>query len=223
MPVALPVALDEAASLAVLAQYGVPVATSHVCTDPQSVQAAGATAGYPVVLKTAEAGTDHKSDVGGVILGLTDEAALAAAYGKLAARLGPRVTIQRQAARGVELAFGCVIDPDFGPLVMVAPGGTLVELFAERQFARAPFAPRQAEAMIRRLRMARLLDGVRGDAPRDMQAAAKALSAFSVACASLRDEIAEIDVNPVVVTETGALAVDALIVLKQWTQEGTLS
>lgn len=210
--VALPHELDEASSLSVLAGYGVPVAVSRVCSSAQSVTEAGRNLGFPVVLKTAEPGIDHKSDVGGVILGLADEAALAKAYDGLSERLGPRVTVQQQAGRGVELAFGCINDPDFGSLVMISPGGTLVELFDERQFARAPFGPQQAESMIRRLKVARLIDGIRGDAPRDMKAAAQALSAFSVACASLRDMVAEIDVNPVVVTETGAVAVDALIV-----------
>lgn len=209
---ALPACPDEAASLEVLSGFGVPGALSRVCGDAASVTAAGQALGFPVVLKTAEAGIDHKSDLGGVILDLGDAAALGAAYAELSARLGPRVVVQKQATKGVELAFGCVMDPDFGPLVMVAPGGTLVELFDERQFARAPFGPEQAERMIRRLRIARLIDGVRGAAPRDMAAAARALSAFSVACAALRDQVAEIDVNPVMVTETGALAVDALIV-----------
>lgn len=220
---ALAATLDEAASLATLAKYGVPVTSGHICTDLKVVQAVATMVGYPVVLKTAEVGIDHKSDVGGVILDLADEAALSTAYGKISALLGPRVQVQRQTARGVELAFGCVADPDFGPLVMVAPGGTLIELFDERQFARAPFGPRQAEGMIRSLRVARLIDGVRGGPPRDMLAAARALSSFSVACASLKDEIAEIDVNPVVVTEMGALAVDALIVPRRRGAEGNAS
>ncbi|KIC08793.1 hypothetical protein RA19_18080 [Leisingera sp. ANG-M1] len=212
---ALPADLDEAASLEVLSGFGVPGALSRVCSDAGSVAAAGQELGFPVVLKTAEAGIDHKSDLGGVILNLGDEIALAAAYADLSARLGPRAVVQKQASKGVELAFGCVMDPDFGPLVMVAPGGTLVELFDERQFARAPFGPGQAEKMIRRLRVAKLIDGVRGDEPRDMAAAAQALSAFSVACAAMRDQVAEIDVNPVMVTDTGAMAVDALIVPAQ--------
>lgn len=209
---ALPEVCDETASLELLAHFGVPGALSRVCPDAAAVGQAGDALGYPVVLKTAAPGMDHKSDLGGVILNLEDEEALAAAYANLSARLGPRVTVQKQAAKGVELAFGCVLDPDFGPLVMVSPGGTLVELFDERQFARAPFGPQRAEELIRRLRIARLIDGVRGEAPRDMAAAARALSRFSQACAALRDQVDEIDVNPVVVTETGAIAVDALIV-----------
>lgn len=209
---ALPEQLDESACLGVLAHFGVPGAQSRVGTDAHSIAQAGRDLGYPVVLKTAEPGIDHKSDQQGVILNLPDEAALLAAYADLAVRLGPRATVQKQAEKGVELAFGCIMDADFGPLVMVSPGGMLVELFNERQFARAPFGPERAEQLIRRLRVARLIDGVRGDAPRDMAAAAHALSAFSAACAALRHQVAEIDVNPVVVTDHGAWAVDALII-----------
>ena len=209
---ALPPHLGEEASLGLLRAYGMATVESITCDDAETLHAAAQRLGFPVVLKTAEAGIDHKSDSGGVILNLRDHAALAAAYANLSARLGPRVIVQQMVEKGVELAFGCVIDPDFGPLVMVSPGGMLVELFDERHCARAPFGPERAEALIRRLKVARLIDGMRGDAPRDMAAAANALSAFSHACAALAGQIAEIDVNPVVVTHRGAVAVDALIV-----------
>ncbi len=202
----------EAASLLLLSEYQIPVAQTRVCVEANAVKCAAEELGYPLVLKTAEPGVDHKSDQGGVVLNLVDAASLQAAYNEMSSRLGPQVIVQQQSPKGIELAFGCVDDADFGPLVMVSPGGTLVELFNEREFARAPFGPRKAEAMIRKLTVARLIDGVRGDAPRNMKAAAQALSNFSCACAALKDHVAEIDINPVVVTETGVVAVDALIV-----------
>lgn len=204
--------MDEASGLAMLAAFGVPAAQSLVCTSAEMLGDASRTLGFPLVMKTAEAGIDHKSDHGGVILNLDDHAALQSAYAELCDRLGPRVIVQPMAERGVELAFGCVMDPDFGPLVMVSAGGTLVELFDDRRFARAPFGPNRAEALIRGLKVARLIDGVRGDAPGDMRAAARALSAFSALCAGLTGHVAEIDVNPVIVTTGGAIAVDALVV-----------
>lgn len=203
--------MDEHAGLALLADFGVPVAKSLICTSPDELILAANNLGFPLVLKTAAPGIDHKSDLGGVILNLNSFDALQAAYADLSNRLGPRVIVQKMADKGVELAFGCVMDPDFGPVVMVSAGGTLVELLDDRQFARAPFGPVQAKAMIRGLKVARLLDGMRGDAPRDMDAAAQVLSAFSQACAGLANHLAEVDVNPVVVTGAGAIAVDALV------------
>ena len=94
------------------------------------------------------------------------------------------------------MAFGCVVDPDFGPLVMVSAGGTLIEVFDQRRFALAPFGPIRAEAIIRQLSVALLIDGVRGQAPRNMRAAALALSRFSIACAALAGHLIEIDVSP---------------------------
>ncbi len=122
------------------------------------------------------------------------------------------MTLQKQVERGIELAFCSLYGPDFGPLVMVSPDGILVDLFDERQFALAPFSPQQAVTMIRKLTVARLIEGARGKAPRDLRVAALALSAFSIASASLGSGAAEIETNPVVVTECGAIAVDALIV-----------
>jgi hypothetical protein len=166
---------------------------------------------YPLVLKTAEKGIDHKSDLNGVLLNLADEQALQAAYRDLKSRLGARVIVQKMSGKGVELAFGCVLDPDFGALVMVSAGGTLIEYFDDRQFALAPFDERKALRMIESLSVAKLLAGVRGSTPKNKPAAAKALSAFSMMCESLSGAILEIDVNPVIVTDIGAQALDALV------------
>jgi acyl-CoA synthetase (NDP forming) len=203
--------MDEFSSLDLLNAFGMVTARSVICDNRKMVRDAAERLGFPLVAKTAEAGIDHKSDVGGVILNLVDETALDAAYADLSQRLGPRVILQKMVEKGIELAFGCVIDKDFGPLVTVAPGGTLVELFDERQCALAPFGPAKAEAMIRRLKVSRLIDGVRGDAPRAMGAVARALSTFSRVCTALAGSLSEVDINPVVATTTEAIAVDALI------------
>ena len=133
-----------------------------VTTRDEAVAAADAT-GYPVVLKTAEDEIHHKTEADGVRLGLGDRDAVGAAYDDLAARLGPRVLVQRQLA-GVEVALGIVRDPLLGPLVVVAAGGTLVELVAERAVALPPVDRETARAMVAGLRVARLLDGYRGSA-----------------------------------------------------------
>jgi hypothetical protein len=97
---------------------------------------------------------------------------------------------------------------------MVSAGGTLVEHFSDRRFALAPFGEARALAMIQSLPIARLLDGVRGRAPSDKAAAARALSAFSIMCSALAASLSEVDVNPVIVSHSGAFAVDALVVPK---------
>jgi acetate---CoA ligase (ADP-forming) len=204
--------MDEYASLSLLSDFGVPAIPSAIAEDWAGLQAAAAGMEYPLVLKTAEKGIDHKSDLNGVLLNLADQEALQAAYHDLRSRLGARVIVQEMSGKGIELAFGCVLDPDFGALVMVSAGGTLVEYFDDRQFALAPFDERKALNMIESLSVAKLLAGVRGSAPKNKPAVAKALSAFSMMCESLSGAILEIDVNPVIVTDVGAQALDALVV-----------
>ncbi len=203
--------LEEAAGLALLADFGVPAVPCRVVEGREALIAAARELGYPLVLKTAMPGLDHKSDSGGVRLNLTDREALLAAYDDLAARLGPRAVLQPMAPKGVELAFGCVVDPDFGPLVMLAAGGILIELLADRVFALAPFGPATAGRMIARLKCRALLEGLRGAPPCDQAALAAALAAFSVLAAELGDLLSELDVNPVILGPKGLVAVDALV------------
>ncbi|MDH3472564.1 MAG: acetate--CoA ligase family protein [Rhodospirillales bacterium] len=203
--------LSEAEGLGLLRDFEVPVVPHHVAEDWPAVLAAAAELGFPVALKSAAEGLEHKSDVGGVRLNLDDAEALQAAYRDLDKRLGSRVTVQAMAPRGVELAFGCLVDPDFGPLVMVSAGGTLIELLSDRSFALAPFGPGRARRMIDRLKGRKLLDGLRGAPPCDLEALCRTLARFSVMCGALSDVLGEVDVNPVIVGQDGVLAVDALV------------
>jgi acyl-CoA synthetase (NDP forming) len=207
-------ASGEAAALGLLAAAGIATIPTRRVASVAELRAACRDLGFPVALKTAE-GHAHKSDVGGVVLGLADEAAAISAYGELARRLGPDVTIQAMAAPGVELALGVVNDPDFGPLVMAASGGVLIELLDDRVFELAPVDPSRAAAMIARLKISRLLDGYRGAPPADRAALADMIARLSRLALELRDEIAAIDVNPVVVNAAGATAVDALITFRE--------
>jgi acetyltransferase len=212
------IAPDEHAALDLLSTFGVPTIRSAVAENWDALVVAAASIGYPLAVKTAERGIDHKSDRGGVLLGIADQEALRRAYDDLRGRIGPRVIVQAMAGKGVELAMGCVRDPEFGPLVMISAGGTLVELFEDRQFALAPFDEQRALELIDRLAIARILDGVRGMAGKDKRSAARALSAFSVMCASLSDDVREIEVNPLIVTECGVVAVDGLLVCAEVAQ-----
>jgi acyl-CoA synthetase (NDP forming) len=204
--------LDEAEGLALLRDWGVPVVAAEVAGDLEGALAAAGRVGWPVALKTAVPGVAHKSDVGGVRLGLDGPEELAAAYRDLAARLGPRVLVAAMAGPGVELALGVVVDPQFGPLVMVAAGGVLVEVLGDRRFALPPVEHRQAMAMLDRLAVRPLLDGVRGAPPADLDAVARAVVDLSVLAVDLGDRLAALDVNPLVAGSDGCLAVDALVV-----------
>lgn len=199
----------EADALAMLADYGIPVARTAAAADLDEVLASAVRFGYPVALKTAVA--SHKTDVGGVVLGVEDEGVLAAAYREMAGRLGPAVTVQEMAGPGVEMALGVVHDPQFGPLVMVAAGGVLIETVRDRRLALPPLDETRARRLIDRLGTRRLLDGFRGAPPADVEAFALVLACLSVLARDLGDLIGALDVNPIVVGRRGCVAVDALV------------
>jgi len=192
----------------ILNLYGVSTpATAY----PQSEEAAVVAAqhiGYPIVLKTGDPDVVHKTDVGGVLLGLATDAAVVAGYRAVTAgSSNPAVTVQAQAAKGIELCVGIVSDPRFGPMITVGAGGTLTDLLADRRWGFAPIAAGDAEHMLDELRCAPLLHGYRGAAPVDIRAAADAVSRVAALADSHR-RIAELDINPLVVSANGALALD---------------
>jgi len=203
--------LDEAAGLAILAAYDVPVAAHRVVDGEEAAVAAAAGIGYPVVLKTAQPGVLHKTEARGVHLGLEDDAAVRRAWRDLAGRLGPRVIVASMQSPGVEIALGMVRDPQFGAVVSVSAGGVLIELLRDRRAALAPFGVAAANRMLDALALRRLLDGYRGRPAVDIDRLARAISSFSVLAHDLADLVSEIDVNPLVCGRDIA-AVDALFV-----------
>jgi acyl-CoA synthetase (NDP forming) len=172
-----------------------------------------------VVLKTAAPGIAHRSDVGGVVTDLHDAAAVGAAYDDLAARLGPEVTVHQQVSAGVELSIGIVRDAALGPMVVVAAGGVLVELLTDRAVALPPLTVAGAHRMLDRLRLRPLLDGWRGEAPVDLDSLADLVVAVSRLAHERGHELAALDLNPVIATAAGAVAVDVLIVPHAPTEE----
>ncbi|HEX6676148.1 MAG TPA: acetate--CoA ligase family protein, partial [Actinomycetes bacterium] len=208
---AAPGRLSELDGLALLADYGIAVTPALAVAGPDEAVAAAERLGWPVALKTARPDLAHKSDAGGVRLGLAGPAQLAAAWAELAARLGPAMLVAAMAPPGVELALGVVRDPQFGPLVMVAAGGVLVELLRDRRFALPPLGPRAAARLLDRLAARPLLDGVRGGPAADLGAVAGAVARLSVLAADLGDELEALDVNPLVAGPDACLAVDALV------------
>jgi len=201
-----------AAQLALLGEYGIPTARAEQVSNPEQALAAAARIGYPVVLKTDEPGVAHKSDAGGVILGLRSGEELAAAYGGLAAKLGPTALVCETIPPGTELALGVIRDPDLGPLVVVGAGGILVELIADRAVALPHLSEEQALGLLADLKVARLLAGVRGAAPADLGAIARAITGLAELASELGQDIEALDINPLICGPTGAVAVDALII-----------
>ncbi len=204
---------DATAAFDVLSDYGISsVQTRRADSSSEAIEAAESL-GFPVVLKTAEPGVDHKSDVAGVITGLADAAAVAAAYDDVSQRLGGRVVVQHQVVAGVELALGVVHDPLLGPLVVVATGGSLVEVLEQRQVALPPLSEALAEELLDRLPVvSTLLGGVRGQPPANRAAVVQAIVAVSQLALELGDSLAALDVNPLICGPDGAVAVDALFV-----------
>jgi len=201
-----------AAGLALLAEYGIDAArTERVCSADEALAAAGRI-GYPVVLKTDEPAIAHKSDAGGVLVGVKDEPALLAGYADLATRLGPAALVCQMIPAGVELALGMVTDPDLGPLIVVGAGGVLVELLADRAVTLPELAAEQPAALLSGLKVSKLLAGVRGAAPADLGAIAKAIAGVAELASELGDHIQALDINPLICSPTGAIAVDALII-----------
>ena len=199
-------------AFALLADYGIAVPASGVARSIDQVLTAADTAGYPVALKTL--GADHKSDVGGVVLDITDDTELSGAYRAMANRLGPAVSVHAMASSGVEVSIGIVRDENFGPLVIVAAGGTLVELIADRAVACPPISTTGALDMLGSLRIAKLLDGWRGEPPADINALVDVVVGFSQLAAELGDVLDAVEANPVIASPTGAIAVDALVIAR---------
>ena len=195
-----------------LRDYGIPVVRSAAAATRAAVLAAADEIGYPVVVKTGEPGIAHKSDVGGVRLGLAGPAEAGAAYDDLAARLGPRVVVSETAAPGTELALGVVRDPALGPLLVIGAGGVLVEILAERAVLLAPVTESAALAALRRLRIAPVLAGSRGQPAADLGAIADAIAGLSRLACDLGDALEALDINPLICSPTGAVAVDALLI-----------
>jgi succinyl-CoA synthetase beta subunit len=203
--------LPPGESFRLLRDYGIPTARALPADSAGAARAAAAEIGYPVVLKTAEPGVAHKSDAGGVVLGIAGAAGLAEAYAGMAARLGPRVLVCATAAGGTELSLGIVTDPGLGPLVVVGAGGVLVEHLADRVVALPPVDAGLARRMLSRLRVARLLAGFRGGPPADLGAIAAALTGVSAIACELGGELAALDINPLICGPSGAVAVDVLV------------
>ena len=199
---------DVAAAL--LSCYGIPLAPGQVVHSAEDAVEAAGRMGYPVVLKAADPDLVHKSDIGAVRLNLTDPASVSTAYQVIATALGQPeapVLVQSMADPGLELVAGVVHDPVFGSVVMLGLGGVHTDIFADRTLGLLPVTDTDAARMWRSLRAARLLTGYRGQPPVDTEAVENLVMRLGRLAEDL-PELAELDLNPVLVGPSGLVAVD---------------
>ena len=215
--------LGEAEAKAALARAGIEVPPEAVAGDPAGAAEAAARLGFPVALKVVSPDLPHKTEVGGVALGLADAAAVEAEAAAMLARVGEAapdariegLLVSRMTGEGVELIVGARVDPVMGPLVVVGLGGVFVEVLRDTATELAPIGPRRARAMLEGLRGAALLTGARGRAPLDVGAAADAVARLSALAAANEDTVGSVEINPLLVRERGAVALDALILPRE--------
>lgn len=208
-----PIANLSAESL--LTRYQIPLAPVRLARNAEEAAALADELGYPLVMKIASPDILHKSDVGGVMLDIQDRPSLLSAYAQMLERiktLSPAahiegVHLQRQAPAGQEVIVGMVRDPQFGPLMMFGSGGVEVEGLKDVAFALAPLSQAEAEEMIRKTWAGRKLKGFRSIPPADEGAVVDVLLKLS-RLALEHETISEIEINPLRVWESGALAVD---------------
>jgi acyl-CoA synthetase (NDP forming) len=213
--------LNEWESQRLLAPFGLPLVDTVFVSAAAAAPDAAEQLGYPVVVKVCSAALPHKSDVGGVALGLGDRGAVAEACRRIEANVraaAPGAAIegflvQRQARAALELALGIKTDPVFGPVVLVGSGGVLIEVLRDFRLLLPPIDPAGAEEALRGLRIGPLWDGVRGSGPLDLPAAVELLQRLGEAARALGPSISEIDLNPVAVGRRGegVTILDALI------------
>jgi acetyl-CoA synthetase len=205
--------LGQEDARALLTAYGVPFPRERVVATAEEALSAAREIGYPLVVKTARPDVLHRTEVGGVVLGVADGEALTRAVRALEARLGPGpLLVQEEVPRGLELLVGGRRDQSFGPTVLVGLGGVLAELLREVSVGLAPLAPDTARAMLAEGRRAALLRGFRGAAAVDEGVLADVLVAIGDLLAD-HAAIVELDLNPLIASGGRVVAVDALVLV----------
>ncbi len=216
LPAATP---DEAAAKRLLAMAGITPVPERVAADAEAAAEAASALGFPVVMKILSPDILHKSEIGGVLLGINNPAAAREGFATLIARAERArpeariegVLVAKAMTGGVECLLGVHRDPVFGPVAAFGLVGIFVEVLRDVVFRRCPFGADVAEAMIRSVRAAPLLLGARGRKPVDIKALAEMLAALSVFAVKAGPRLRAIDLNPVFALPEGAFAADAVI------------
>jgi acetate---CoA ligase (ADP-forming) len=212
--------LSETEVMRILQAYGIPVAPYAVARSVEEARQAARAAGYPVVLKLLTPELTHKSDVGGVVVGLGDEAAVTEAFERMLREVPARagidaadvdgVLVQRMVGGGKETIVGMHTDPGFGPVLMFGLGGIYVEALADVAFRVQPVTDIDAQEMVRSIRGIKLLQGVRGEAASDVGAVEDVIQRVSQLVGD-HPQILELDINPWIALPEGGIAVDGRI------------
>ena len=217
--------LLEHEALALAEHYGIPVAKYGIALSEEDVEKVIKSVGFPAVAKVVSPDISHKSDVGGVILGIQDAESALKAYRQImenvrrnvpSARVAG-VLYQKMAEPGyVEVIVGATRDPTFGPVIMFGIGGIFVEVLKDVSFRVAPLEPEDAEEMIKEIKTYKILEGYRGMPPRDIEAVKDMLIKVSKLMLEV-SEVQDIDLNPIMLYERGkgAVAVDVRVILKE--------
>jgi acyl-CoA synthetase (NDP forming) len=214
--------LNEIESKQRLLEAGLPVVVAKLAADADAAVAIADEIGYPVAIKIVSPQITHKSDTGGVRLGLQDAESVREAYRSILAdtqRARPDasidgVSVQRMADPGVEVIAGMTTDPQFGPVLMFGLGGVFVEVLKDVSFRIVPMEAKDASEMIREVQGFAILEGHRGQPAVDLAALEQLLLQLS-SFIEANPDISELDMNPVFAYPSGVIAVDARIVLSE--------
>ena len=212
--------LTEIESKQILAEAGIPVAVAQLAKTADEAAQLACKAGFPAVLKIVSPDITHKSDIGGVKVGLASADEVKKAFDEIVAaakKAQPKasvdgVAVQKMAPAGTEVIVGMSKDPQFGPVLMFGLGGIFVEVLKDVAFRIVPLEPRDAKQMVREVKGFPVLEGVRGQPPADL-AALEGLILKLSKFVEAHPEIEELDLNPVFAYADGVIAVDARIVI----------
>jgi acyl-CoA synthetase (NDP forming) len=206
--------LDPLKGYALLKDYGINVADYKVCQSISDVVSASKIIEFPLVLKTLSENLHHKTEVNGVIVNIKNLEDLKENYRDLEKRLGKKAMISKMITGGIEWSIGVKNDPDFGPAVMISLGGTMIDILDEKLILMAPFTTSEINKKLKTLRSYSLMTGYRGSKKYSIQKLCDAASKISYLAFDFKNYIKEIDINPIIVKEDNAVAVDNVFILK---------
>lgn len=214
--------LNEVESKEVLRDAGISTIETHLASSRDEAVALAEKVGFPVVLKIISPQIVHKSDIGGVRLGLNSKEEVSSTYDEMISQVRTKepsatiegISVQSMARPGVEVIIGMSKDPQFGPVLMFGLGGVLVEVLEDVSFRIVPLVKRDAQEMIKEIKGHPLLEGYRGQEPANIEMLEETLLKLSDLAQS-HSEIKEIDLNPIFAYKDGLTAVDARIILEE--------